>query len=94
MGLLILSSATLNVNTDQWFFVKKQILWIIIGSFFFICGPIIRLWGIVSLHHAIFTPLILYWLLAVLLVGSTAKGAQLWLSLGPLGGQPSELGQQ
>ncbi len=90
MGLLILSSATLNVNTDQWFFVKKQILWIIIGLFslfvvlLFDYGVLLRYTRYIYAFNIIL-------LLAVLLVGSTAKGAQLWLSLGPLGGQPSEL---
>ena len=90
MGLLILSSATLNVNTDQWFFVKKQILWIIIGLFSLFVVLLFD-YGVLFRYTRYIYAFNIILLLAVLLVGSTAKGAQLWLSLGPLGGQPSEL---
>lgn len=90
MGLLILSSATLNVNSDQWFFVKKQALWIAIGL---ICmmGVLLIDYGVLDRYYRYIYGFNLALLLAVLVSGKTAKGAQAWLNLGPLGGQPSEL---
>ena len=90
MGILILSSATLNVHADKWFFVKKQILWIYVGIFALFIFLLFD-YGILARYtHYIYAVNIIL-LLAVLVVGSTAKGAQSWLNLGPLGGQPSEL---
>lgn len=90
MGILILSSATLNVNSDQWFFVKKQLLWIFVGLICLV--PILMVdYGVLFRYANYIYGFNIVLLLAVLIAGRTAKGAQLWLNLGPLGGQPSEL---
>ncbi|MGI6647729.1 MAG: rod shape-determining protein RodA [Bacillota bacterium] len=91
MGILILSSATLNVNTDQWFYVKKQIVGITLGL---ICLSFVLIfdYGIFLRYANYIYGFNLFLLTAVLVTGRTAKGAQSWLDLGPLGGiQPSEL---
>lgn len=90
MGLLILSSATLNVNSDQWYFVKKQALWIFISIICLI--PVLMIdYGVLFRYANYLYGLNIFLLSAVLIAGHSAKGAQLWLKLGPLGGQPSEL---
>jgi rod shape determining protein RodA len=90
MGVLVLSSATLNANSDQWFFIKKQVRWIVLSLVCLI--PILLFdYGVLFRYTNYIYGLNLLMLLIVLVAGTTAKGAQQWISLGPLGGQPSEL---
>ena len=90
LGVLILSSATSNVNNDSWYFVKRQVLWIALGCVILVLC-VVPDYGILLRyvrHLYIFN---LFLLGLVLAVGKTAKGAQLWLGWGGLGIQPSEL---
>lgn len=90
LGVLILSSATSNVNNDSWYFVKRQVLWIALGCVILVLC-VVPDYGILLRyvrHLYIFN---LFLLGLVLAIGKTAKGAQLWLGWGGLGIQPSEL---
>ncbi|MBC7334746.1 MAG: rod shape-determining protein RodA, partial [Clostridia bacterium] len=89
MSLLVLSSASANVAEDSLFYVKRQLLWI--G-----CGTVLAL-GVVTVDYRRLGKLApwlyaatLLMLLAVLAVGSEARGAQRWIGLGPFLFQPSE----
>lgn len=91
MGILILSSATLNVNTDQWYYVKKQLVGITLGL---ICLSFVLIfdYGIFLRYANYIYGFNLFLLIAVLITGRAANGARSWLDFGPLGGlQPSEL---
>lgn len=90
MGILVLSSATSNVNSDPWYFVKRQAVWIVLGSLVLLLS-LLPDYGVLLRyvrHLYIFNLLLLT---LVLVMGKTAKGAQLWLGWGGLGIQPSEL---
>ena len=90
-SLIILSTASINiVQSNPYHYVKNQAIWILTGTFLMIVVAVIdyniwrRLnWWIYSLNISL--------LLLVLTVGSTAKGAQRWLSItSTIGIQPSE----
>lgn len=90
MGLLVLSSATANIHSDQWFFVRKQVIWVCLGA--------AAALGVLSIDYTrlqrygnILYLLNLVFLALVLVIGETTKGAQQWISLGFFDFQPSEL---
>jgi len=89
VSLLILKSASANVVSDPYYFVKKQLLWIFVGF--------IAMFIVASFNYTFFMKAanLIYVvniaiLIAVLIVGEEAKGAQRWISLGFFDFQPSE----
>ena len=75
---------------DSAFFIKRQILWLIIGFITMIIATEIS-----PVTYKKFTPLLysltLVLLILVLVVGFVGNGAQRWISIGPLTIQPSEI---
>jgi len=90
ISLVVLSSASANVVTGQpYYYLKKQSVWIIIG--------LVAMFAVASFDYRYFekmaTPIYLVnlaVLVAVLLLGNEAKGAQRWISIGSFEFQPSE----
>lgn len=86
-GLLVVRSATSEMGTG---FVARQSVWILVGlgasavAFFLDYRKLVDL-------SPFFYGLGLVLLVVVLFFGRQAGGARSWLSLGPVGGQPSEL---
>ncbi len=91
-GLVAISSATHATaaqGEDPFGFVKKQVLWVVLG--------LVVLWAVQSFdyrdlsRYAVWLYVAnLIMLAGVLLVGSTRLGAQRWFALGPFMLQPSE----
>jgi cell division protein FtsW len=91
LGLLMVGSASqLSVAGDPWYWVRRQMLYAAIGVVALLAGARVDYhhWRRVSVP-ALLTALAL--LLAVLVAGRTAYGAQRWLHLGPFTFQPSEV---
>ncbi|HUH07034.1 MAG TPA: rod shape-determining protein RodA [Egibacteraceae bacterium] len=93
-SLLMIYSATfqqlLARDADPAFFMRKQAVGLAIGlavmaSLVLFDYRFLRVWGPVAYAGSLLL------LGAVLMLGETIKGAQSWLSLGPLSFQPSEL---
>ena len=92
-GLVILSSAThitMGKGGDQFAFVKKQLSSVIIGLVF-IGGLFTINYSDLAKYTKFFYVLNVILLIAVKIFGSTAKGAQSWIKLGPVNFQPSEV---
>lgn len=93
-GLIMLYSASalmaLERYKDPYFFLKKQVVWVGIGSFFFILLAGTD-YNILQEHSRIIMVVSAVLLTAVLIVGDEISGAKRWLRLGPIGFQPSEL---
>lgn len=90
LGLLVLSSATLNVHSDQWFYVKRQAIRIGLGLFLVLV--VLRFDYSVLLKYTRFLYVFnLLFLFSVLVMGKAAKGSQAWLKWGEMAIQPSEL---
>jgi rod shape determining protein RodA len=90
LNLLVLSSATANMNTDALYYVKRQAIWIVMGLI--AAGAITFAFDYSKLHqwhHAIYGVMVAM-LVAVPFVGHLAKGAQRSIDLGSLVLQPSE----
>jgi rod shape determining protein RodA len=90
LGALLVYSATSHVSNPSPFrFLRLQLLWIIIGLIAF---------GLTASfdYHKLktYTPIIfagsVVTLMAVLIIGRTALGAQRWIAIGPFTFQPSE----
>ncbi|MFB4163548.1 putative lipid II flippase FtsW [Alteribacillus sp. JSM 102045] len=92
-GLVMVYSASfplgLDMADDAFYFVKRQLLWLMIGFFLFF----------IMLHfpYRLYMKLVPFIvglsvvsLILVILIGTNVNGAQRWLSLGPLTVQPSE----
>ena len=96
IGLIFLSFSSLNeaLNTtgDPYYFLKKQIIWLVVGFFAFFTGKLIRLDFLkkYSFYLYLFT---IFLLILVLFpaFGNQALGARRWLDLGLIGIQPSEI---
>ena len=75
---------------DGFYFIKKQIVWLILGFIILFCASKIK----VSFYQKI-TPILyaitLMLLLLVLVVGFVGNGAKRWISIGPITIQPSEI---
>jgi cell division protein FtsW len=99
MGLLVFgwvmvySSSALFAEShyhDQFFFLKRQVIWSLIGlAFFFLAANIPLSW--VQKHSKKLYIFTVFSLLAVLVVGRQIAGAKRWLHFGPMNFQPSEL---
>ncbi len=93
VGLIIIYSATrtnkaLN-NGDPFYFLKKQIQWILLGIIAFVFLINIDYRALQKFYYHIYILNILL-LLAVLISGKVGGGAQRWLYFGSMGIQPSE----
>jgi rod shape determining protein RodA len=90
VSLIILRSASANVFQDPYYFVKKQLVWIILGfglMFFIATFDYVFLMRVGKYIYV--ANLVL--LLAVFVFGYESKGAQRWISLGFFDLQPSEI---
>jgi cell division protein FtsW len=94
-GLIMLFSASVAVGLERFgdsnFFIKRQLLWLVIGLVAgYMCYKIDyhfwQKWSLVLLLASI----ILLGLVLVPGLGSTGQGAQRWLSIGSFSIQPSE----
>lgn len=90
VSLIVLRSASANVFQDPYHFVKRQLLWVVIGFgiMFFIAS--FDYVGLKRFGNYIYIANIAL-LLAVFALGFESKGAQRWISLGFFDLQPSEL---
>ncbi|WP_338824948.1 Peptidoglycan glycosyltransferase MrdB [Moorella humiferrea] len=89
VSLAVLSSAGANMASDPYYYVKKQLIWILIGLVGMFLVLLIDYEQLKRYHHALYVfNLIL--LAAVFLIGHQAKGAQRWINLGFFLLQPSE----
>jgi len=90
LGLLVLSSATLNVGIEPWSYVKRQLLWILIGLA--AAGMVMLIdYNSFQQYSRWLYGFNLLFLFSVLVLGQTIKGGQQWLRWGGLGIQPSEI---
>lgn len=89
VSLAVLSSAGANMASDPYYYVKKQLIWIVLGFAGMFLMLLIDYEQLKRYHHALYVfNLIL--LVAVFLIGHQAKGAQRWINLGFFLLQPSE----
>jgi len=77
------------VFNDQFYFLKQQLIWLVVGS---IPAIIVYFWDYrkflkLSLPALVITIVLL---LAVLIFGEEINGARRWLSMGPVDIQPAE----
>ena len=75
---------------DSFFFLKRQIVWVIIGFFIMLFASRIKpSFYLYATPYLYVTTLLL--LILVLAVGLVGNGAQRWISIGPITIQPSEI---
>ena len=90
-SLIIMSTASINViKSDPYNYVKNQVIWIMSGMMILIVAAAIdyNVWRRLNWWIYGFNMLLL---MSVLVIGSTAKGAQRWLMItSSIGIQPSE----
>ncbi|MDW7674977.1 MAG: rod shape-determining protein RodA [Bacillota bacterium] len=89
LSLVVLSSANLTIPGDPTSFVKKQALWIVIGTIALIVVVSFD-YNYIAKYDKYLYILNIVLLLIVLLMGSTNKGATRWIPLGFFDFQPSE----
>ncbi len=75
---------------DQYFFLKKQVVWSFIGFLVFLISSNIPMTVWQKSSRWFFLASV-FFLILVLFVGREVGGAQRWLKLGPFNFQPSEL---
>jgi len=75
---------------DEFYFVKKQIVWLVLGFLAMFLGTQIKP-EIYKKFSPYFYILTLGLLVLVLIFGFVGNGAQRWISIGPLTIQPSEI---
>ncbi|HEY4220065.1 MAG TPA: FtsW/RodA/SpoVE family cell cycle protein, partial [Myxococcota bacterium] len=87
ISVMMVSSAGRELFPDLWY---KQLLW---GCAGFLAGAIVSRLRSTTLELASYPiyAITCFLLVAVLVIGTPHQGAQRWLDIGPLGGQPSEL---
>ena len=75
---------------DESYFIKKQIIWLIIGFAVMLFSSRIKisLYKRFSTHAYAITALLLF---LVLIIGFVGNGAKRWISIGPITIQPSEI---
>ncbi|HHP50868.1 MAG TPA: rod shape-determining protein RodA [Moorella mulderi] len=89
ISLVVLTSASVSIASDPYYYAKKQLLWFVLG----IIGLALVVW--IDYHQFRDVQWYLYGLnllllAMVLFAGHEAKGAQRWINLGPFLFQPSE----
>jgi len=83
------SSSSLYFRGDPLYFLKRQLVWVMMGSFV--------MFTVMNIHYSRFkkwyAPIFIITLVLLLFVASTERinGAKSWLSIGTLGIQPTEL---
>ena len=77
---------------DGLYFVKRQILWLVIGILAMITVSRIDV-GLLKKHTGKVYLMTLVLLALTLVIGFVGNGAQRWISIGPLTIQPSEIGK-
>lgn len=93
MSLLVLSSATANISTDPFFYVKKQLLAIALGVISAVFMVTFEYNKLLRYHHFIYAALLIL-LVIVMVKGHASHGAQQWIVIGgPFFIQPSEFGK-
>jgi len=85
LGLLSIYSATVDINTA----FDRQLVFAGVGLVAMLAMFIIPLKTLQRLAPVLYTAMVGF-LVVVLVVGSTIKGARSWFAIGGLGGQPSE----
>lgn len=89
-SLVVLSSANLTIAGDPTGFVKKQALWIGVGTVALLATLAFD-YNQVGKYQKYLYLINIVLLAAVLVIGSTNKGATRWIPLGPFDFQPSEM---
>lgn len=92
LSLLVLSSATANIGSDPLFYVKKQLLWIVLGLAAALAVVSFDYTKLLRYQHPIYG-ILLVLLAIVMVIGHASHGKQQWIALGPFLFQPSELGK-
>ena len=88
-GIICIGSAThINLGEDPSNFYK-QIVWFAIGIALMLIASIVD-YESISRFYVLFYILNILLLLAVLVLGTNAKGATRWIAIGPVNVQPSE----
>lgn len=90
VSLVVLRSASANVFDDSYYFVKRQLLWAVVGLFLMFLISTFDYSFLARFGNYIYVGNIIL-LLAVFVIGYESKGAQRWISLGLFDLQPSEL---
>lgn len=91
--VMVYSSSALFAETkyhDQYYFLKRQIVWSLIGLVFFVAASNMSLSFWQKSVKLFFVGSVLS-LMLVLVIGPEISGAKRWIRLGGLGFQPSEL---
>lgn len=96
IGLIFLSYSSLNESLtttgDPYYFLKKQLIWLVIGTFGFFFGKFINLNLLKQKSFYLYVAAVIL-LLIVLIpgLGNQALGARRWLNTGFVDIQPSEI---
>lgn len=90
IGLLILPSASASVTSNPLYFVKKQLLAILMGFILMIFVASVDYRYIRRFSSYLYI-LNIVMLIMVLLIGDVINGAKSWIKIGPMSLQPSEL---
>ncbi|KGE16692.1 putative lipid II flippase FtsW [Paenibacillus wynnii] len=83
------ASSSLYFRGDPLYFLKRQLVWVVLGSFV--------MFTVMNIHYSRFkkwyAPIFIITLILLLMVASSERinGAKSWLSIGTLGIQPTEL---
>ncbi|MEB3103863.1 putative lipid II flippase FtsW [Ferviditalea candida] len=88
-GLVMVFSASYNLNADPLYFTKRQSLWAVLGT-----GAMLFLMNLnykkLKVWFVPFFVATLFLLVFVLLFGVERNGAKSWFGIGSIGGQPTE----
>ena len=89
ISLILLGSASRIISSDPFFYVKKQLMWIVLGTIVFVITATLNYNNLFKYANYLYTFNIVI-LASVLLFGTSKKGAQRWISIGNFDFQPSE----
>jgi cell division protein FtsW len=92
LGLLTLASASSTERDDAGYFVKRQLIWVVLAF----CGAVVASRFDYRFYRKLAVPIALISILSLVLVripgiGSCRNGSWRWLEIGPLTIQPSEM---
>ncbi|MEW6622601.1 MAG: rod shape-determining protein RodA [Bacillota bacterium] len=90
LSLAVMPSASATMTSDPFFFVKKQLTWIVIGIAAMLFILTIDYGQVQRYSKYIYALNILILLMVLSPLGHEAKGAQRWISIGPFVFQASE----